>query len=181
LSAIKAAEPDVIYIPGYYADVALIAKQARAMGMDQPLLGGDGWDAPELWQLGGDALNNSYMSTHYSDDDPSPAIQSFVQQYKQRYQNLVPDAHAALAYDAARVLFDALQRAGTTDSAKLRDALAQTKDFGGVTGIITMDADRNAIKPAIVLKLQDAASIYQERIQPKPVAPASISAAPPKR
>ena len=178
LSAIKAAEPDVIYIPGYYADVALIAKQARAIGMNQPLLGGDGWDAPELWQLGGDALNNSYMSTHYSVDDPSPAIQSFVQQYKQRYGNLLPDAHAALAYDAARVLFDALQRAGTTDSAKLRDALAQTKDFGGVTGIITMDADRNAIKPAIVLKLKDAASIYQERIQPKSL-PSSVTVSAP--
>jgi branched-chain amino acid transport system substrate-binding protein len=178
LSSIKAAEPDVIYIPGYYADVALIAKQARAIGMQQPLLGGDGWDAPELWQLGGDALNNSYMSTHYSVDDPSPAIQAFVHQYKQRYGNLVPDAHAALAYDAARVLFDALQRAGTTDSEKLRDALAQTKDFGGVTGIITIDADRNAIKPAVVLKLQDAAFIYQERIQPKSL-PASVTVSAP--
>jgi len=186
LSSIKAAEPDVIYIPGYYADVALIAKQARALGVDQPLLGGDGWDAPELWQLGGDALNNSYMSTHYSVDDPAPAIQAFVQQYKQRYGNLVPDAHAALAYDAARVLFDAIHRAGTTDSAKLRDALAQTKDFGGVTGIITIDADRNAIKPAVVLKLKDAAFIYQERIQPKsltaangpPSAPAAPTATP---
>lgn len=177
LSTIKAAEPDVIYIPGYYADVALIAKQARAMGMSQPLLGGDGWDAPELWQLGGDALNNSYMSTHYSVDDPSPAIQSFVQQYKQRYGNLAPDAHAALAYDAARVLFDALQRSGLTDSAKLRDALAQTKDFGGVTGIITIDGDRNAIKPAVVLKLQDAAFIFQERIQPQSLpATATVSA-----
>ena len=178
LSSIKAAEPDVIYIPGYYADVALIAKQARALGMNQPLLGGDGWDAPELWQLGGDALNNSYMSTHYSVDDPSPSIQAFVQQYKQRYGNLVPDAHAALAYDAARVLFDAIQRAGTTDSGKLRDALAQTKDFAGVTGIITMDADRNAIKPAVVLKLKDAAFIYQERIQPKPLT-ASTTSVPP--
>jgi branched-chain amino acid transport system substrate-binding protein len=179
LSSIKSAEPDVIYIPGYYGDVALIAKQARTMGMNQPLLGGDGWDAPELWQLGGDALNNSYMSTHYSVDNPSPAIQTFVQQYKQRYGNVVPDAHAALAYDAARLLFDAIRRAGTTDSAKLRDALAQTKDFDGVTGIINMDGDRNAIKPAVVLKLHDAAFIYQETIQPKSLAPASTSAASP--
>ena len=166
LSSIKAAEPDVIYIPGYYGDVALIAKQARALGMNQPLLGGDGWDAPELWQLGGDALNNSYMSTHYSVDNPAPVIQSFVHEYKQRYQNLIPDAHAALAYDATRLLFDAINRAGATDSAKLRDALAQTKNFNGVTGIINMDADRNAIKPAVVLKLQDAAFIYQETIAP---------------
>ena len=167
LSTIRSAEPDVIYIPGYYGDVALIAKQARMIGLTQPLLGGDGWDAPELWQLGGDALNGSYISTHYSIDDPSPAIQKFVEGYKQRYGNLLPDAHAALAYDAARLLFDAISRAGNTDNSKLREALAQTKNFGGVTGIITMDADRNAIKPAVVLKLQDVRSIYQETIQPQ--------------
>jgi len=171
LSSIKAAEPDVIYIPGYYGDVALIAKQARALGLEQPLLGADGWDAPELWQLGGDALNGSYMSTHYSPDSPTPEIQSFVEEYKQRYQNLLPDAHAALAYDATRLLFNALERAGTTDSGPLREALAQTKDFKGVTGLISIDADRNAVKPAIVLKLENAAFIYQETVQPKTNAP----------
>jgi branched-chain amino acid transport system substrate-binding protein len=176
LSAIKAAEPDVIYIPGYYLEVALIAKQARALGLNQPLLGGDGWDAPELWQLGGDALNNSYISTHYSPDDPSPRIQDFVHEYKQRYQNLVPDAHAALAYDATMLLFDAIKRAGSTDGPQLRDALAQTKNFEGVTGLISMDADRNAVKPAVVLKLQDASFIYQEKVQPKALSGATPSA-----
>src|SRR6185295_5796563 len=166
LSTIRAAEPDVIYIPGYYGDVALIAKQARMIGLTQPLLGGDGWDAPELWQLGGDALNGSFISTHYSVDNPSPAIQSFVEQYKQRYGNQLPDAHAALAYDAARLLFDALTRIGSTDPDKLREALAQTKNFAGVTGVISMDGDRNAVKPAVVLKLQDLKFIYQETIQP---------------
>jgi len=166
LSTIKAAEPDVIYIPGYYGDVALIAKQARMIGLTQPLLGGDGWDAPELWQLGGDALNGAYISTHYSIDNPSPAIQSFVDQYKQRYGNLLPDAHAALAYDAARLLFDALTRIGSTEPDKLREALAQTRNFAGVTGVISMDGDRNAVKPAVVLKLEDLKSIYQETIQP---------------
>lgn len=179
LSAIKAAEPDVIYIPGYYGEVARIAKQARAFGLEQPLLGGDGWDAPELWQLGGDALNGSYITTHYSVDDPSPGIQSFVQDYKLRYQNLVPDAHAALAYDAARFLFDAIKRTGSTDSAQLREALAQTKDFDGVTGFISIDAQRNAVKPAVVLKLQDASYIYQEKIQPKPVVPVGSPSATP--
>ena len=178
LSAIKAAEPDVIYIPGYYGDVAQIAKQARALGLEQPLLGGDGWDAPELWQLGGDALNGSYISTHYSPDMPSPEIQAFVEEYKQRYQNLSPDAHAALAYDAARLLFDAIESAGTTDSGPLRDALAQTRDFKGVTGMISIDADRNAVKPAVVLKLQDAAFIYQETIQPKTSEPQPTPASP---
>jgi len=181
LSSIKAAEPDVIYIPGYYLEVALIAKQARALGLDQPLLGGDGWDAPELWQLGGDALNGSYISTHYSPDDPSPKIQEFVQEYKQRYQNLVPDAHAALAYDATLLLFDAIKRAGTTDGPQLRDALAHTKDFDGVTGLISIDADRNAVKPAVVLKLQDASFIYQEKILPKTADTSSVSKSSPER
>ena len=167
LSSIRAAEPDVIYIPGYYGDVARIAKQARMVGLEQPLLGGDGWDAPELWQLGGAALNGAYISTHYSIDDPSPAIQAFVESYKQRYQNLLPDAHAALAYDATRLLFGAITRADTTESEKLREALARTRNFEGVTGVISMDSDRNAVKPAVVLKLQDVRFIYQETIQPR--------------
>lgn len=174
LSTIRAAEPDVIYIPGYYGDVALIAKQARMIGLTQPLLGGDGWDAPELWQLGGDALNGSYISTHYSVDDPSPAIQAFVETYKQRYGNLLPDAHAALAYDAARLLFDAMARGGLENSVKLREALAQTRNFAGVTGIINIDGSRNAIKPAVVLKLQDLRFIYQETIQPELLRPAPL-------
>ncbi len=167
LSTIRATNPDVIYIPGYYADVAIMAKQARQLGLNQPLLGGDGWDAPELWPLGGDALNNSYITSHYSPGDPSPAIQKFVHDYKQRYGNLEPDAHAALAYDAMNVVADAIRRAGTTDSAKLREALAQTKDFSGVTGMISMNRDRDAVKPAVVLKLEDGRRIYQQTIQPE--------------
>ncbi len=120
LSAIKAADPDVIYIPGYYGDVAIIAKQARQLGLTIPLLGADGWDAPELWELGGDALNGSYISNHYSAEDPAETIQKFVQAYRQRYGNLTPDAHAALAYDALRFLAEAIQKAGTTEGPKLR-------------------------------------------------------------
>lgn len=179
LSTIKAAEPDVIYIPGYYGDVALIAKQARLVGLNQPLLGGDGWDAPELWQLGGDSLNGSFITTHYSVDDPSAAIQQFVHQYKLRYGNLLPDAHAALGYDAMRVLADAISRAHSTDPTKLREALAQTKEFAGVTGVISMDPSRNAVKPAVVLKLQDARYIYQETIQPESSAPSPSPSASP--
>ena len=167
MSLIKAANPDVIYIPGYYGDVAIIAKQARQLGLTVPLLGADGWDAPELWELGGDALNGTYISNHYSADDPSETIQKFVKAYRQRYGNLRPDAHAALAYDALRFLAEAIQRAGTTEGPKLRDALAETKDFAGITGIISMDRDRNAVKPAVVLKLQDLKYIYQETIQPE--------------
>lgn len=181
LNAIRLSAPDVIYIPGYYGNVAIIAKQARQMGITQPLLGGDGWDAPELWDLGGDALNGSYISNHYSADDPSPAIQQFVREYKLHHSNLTPDAHAALAYDAMRVLADAILRAGSTDGPKLRDALAQTKNFPGVTGLITINQERNAIKPAVVLKLQDGKYIYQEKIQPETAAPSASPAASPVR
>jgi len=169
LSSISEVRPDVIYLPGYYGDIAVIAKQARQLGMTQPLLGGDGWDAPELWQLAGDSINGSYISNHYSADDPSPAIQKFVKDYKQHYGNLTPDAHAALAYDAMRFLAEAIQRAGTTEGEKLRDALAQTRNFSGVTGIISMDSERNAVKAAVILKLQDGRYIYQETIQPDTV------------
>src|SRR6185295_6901661 len=154
LSAIKANNPDVIYIPGYYGDVALIARQARQLGLTMPLLGADGWDAPELWQLGGEALNNCFISNHYSADDPSPTIQNFTHNYRLRYGNLTPDAHAALAYDAMRFLAEAIQKAGT-EGKQLRDALSQTKNFAGVTGSITIDSLRNAVKPAVILKLQD--------------------------
>ncbi|MGI8899010.1 MAG: ABC transporter substrate-binding protein [Pyrinomonadaceae bacterium] len=177
LSSMSDARPDVIYVPGYYGDIAVIAKQARQLGMTQPLLGGDGWDAPELWQLAGDSINGSYISNHYSADDPSPAIQKFVHDYKLHWGNLTPDAHAALAYDAMRFLAEAIQRAGTTEGDKLRDALARTRNFQGVTGIISMVSERNAVKPAVILKLQDGRYIYQETIQPEaPEAKASPSA-----
>jgi branched-chain amino acid transport system substrate-binding protein len=179
LSSISAAGPDVIYLPGYYGDIAVIAKQARQLGITQPLLGGDGWDAPELWQLAGDSINGSYISNHYSADDPSPAIQTFVHDYKLHWGNLIPDAHAALAYDAMRFLAEAIERAGTTEGGKLRDALAQTRNFLGVTGIISMDSQRNAVKSAVILKLQDGRYIYQETIQPEAVAaPAMPSPSP---
>ena len=165
LTSIRSAGPEVIYVPGYYGEVGVIAKQAKQLGISQPLLGGDGWDAPQLFQLGGDALNGDFISNHYSVEDPSPAIQKFVSNFKGRY-SIVPDALAALGYDAMRVLGDALKRAGTTNGPKLRDAIAATKDFPGVTGVITINAERNAVKPAVVLKLQDGKYVYQETIKP---------------
>ena len=136
LTAIRSASPDVIYVPGYYGEVGVISNQAKQLGIKAPLLGGDGWDAPQLWELGGASLNGNYISNHYSVDDPSPAIQKFVADYKARF-NILPDALAALGYDSMKVLADSIKRAGTTESAKLRDAIAQTKDFPGVTGKIT--------------------------------------------
>jgi branched-chain amino acid transport system substrate-binding protein len=165
LTAIKAKNPQGIFIPGYYTEVGLIARQARTLGLTVPLLGGDGWDSPKLWEIGGEALNNSYFSTHYSVDDPSPAIQKFVADYKARF-NEVPDGLAALGYDAAHILFDAIRRANSTEPSQIRDALAQIKDYAGVTGTITLDAERNAIKPAVVLKVQDGKFPFIEAVSP---------------
>lgn len=170
LTAIRAANVDVIYVPGYYGEVGVIANQTKQLGIKAPLLGGDGWDAPQLWQLGGASLNGDYISNHYSVDDPSPAIRKFVADYEARYK-VLPDALAALGYDSMKVLADAINRAGGTDSAKLRDAIAATSNFPGVTGQITIDAERNAVKPAVVLKLQDSKFVYETTIYPEGLTP----------
>ncbi len=165
LTQIKAANPEAIYVPGYYTEVGTISRQARELGITAPLLGGDGWDSPRLFEIGGEALNGCYISNHYSRDDPSPQIQKFVKDYSDRYKQ-APDALAALGYDAAKILVDAIGRAGSTDGAKVRDALAQTKDFSGVTGKITIDADHNAVKPAVILKIENGKFVYVETVSP---------------
>ena len=177
LTAIRSANPDVIYVPGYYGEVGVISNQTKQLGIKAPLLGGDGWDAPQLWQLGGASLNGNYISNHYSVDDPSPAIQKFVADYKARY-NISPDALAALGYDSMKVLADAIKRAGSTENTKLRDAIAQTKDFPGVTGKISIDKDRNAVKPAVVLKLENSKFVYETTIAPEGSTPPATSSAP---
>jgi len=166
LTAIRSKNPDVIYVPGYYGEVGVISKQAKQLDIKAPMLGGDGWDSTQLWDLGGTSLNGNFISNHYSVDDPSPAIQKFVADYKGR-NGEVPDALAALGYDAMRVLADAIKRAGTTEGPQLKDAINATKDFVGVTGTISLDKDRNAVKPAVVLKLQDKKYVYQETIYPE--------------
>jgi len=178
LTAIRNSNPDVIYIPGYYGQVAIIAKQARELGMNMPLLGGDGWDSPELWKLGGDALKNTYISNHYSAENPAPEIQNFVKNYQAKF-GAVPDSLAALAYDSAKVLADAIKRAGGAhDSAKLKDAINATKNFAGVTGLITLDSSRNAVKPAVVLALNPAAGKFEfkETIYPEGMTPPTADA-----
>ncbi len=176
LTKIRNLKPDVIYIPGYYGQVGIIAKQARELDMNMPLLGGDGWDSPELWKLGGAALKNTYISNHYSAENPAPEIQNFVKAYKAKF-NVEPDSLAALAYDAAKVLADAIKRAGGTDSAKLRDAINSTKNFPGVTGQITIDSSRNAVKPAVVLELDPTAGKFKfkETIAPEGSAPSAAA------
>jgi branched-chain amino acid transport system substrate-binding protein len=165
LTSIKAKNPQAIFVPGYYTAVGLIARQAKRQGLTVPLLGGDGWDSPSLIGIGGEALNGSFLSNHYSVDDPSPRIQKFVAAYKAKY-NAVPDALAGLGYDSAMVLFEAMKRAGSTEGPKVRDAIAQTKDYEGVTGKITLNAERNADKPAVVLEIKDGKFAYRETITP---------------
>lgn len=168
LTNIRSSNPDVLYVPGYYGQVGIIAKQSRELGMNIPILGGDGWDSPDIWKLGGDALKNSYLSNHYSVDDPSPAIQKFVAAYKAKFNGTSPDALAALAYDAMNILADSIKRAGTTEGSKLRDAIAQTTNFAGVTGSITINKDRDAVKPAVVLELDPATQKFKYKTTIKP-------------
>jgi len=166
LNAIKAANPEVIFIPGYYTEVGTIARQARDQGIKVPLIGGDGWDSPKLFEGAGTALEGCYFSNHYSTENKDPRVQQFVTAYKAKFSGREPDAMAALGYDVARIFADAVKRAGDTDPARLRDAIAGTKDFAGVTGTITLDEKRNATKPAVVLEVKGKAFKFVETVQP---------------
>jgi branched-chain amino acid transport system substrate-binding protein len=167
LTTLKAANPDAIMVPGYYTDVGLIVAQARQLGIKVPLFGGDGWEAPELIEIAGaEALEGTYYSTHFSPESTEPLSQQFVEAYKAEYGGQVPDAMAALGYDAVRVLADAIERAGTTDSQALRDALAATRDIAGATGLTTLDENRDATKPAVIITVRDGKFQYVETISP---------------
>ena len=166
LTAIKAANPEAIFAPCYYTEAGLIVRQARELGINVPMFGGDGWEAPELLEIGGKAMEGTYYSTHYSAEDQSPRVQEFVKKFKARWSGETPDAMAALGYDSAMVLADGIKRAGTTDEPKLRDAIAGTKDFEGVTGKTNLDAKRNATKPAVIITVKDGKFKYVETINP---------------
>ncbi|MBM3833039.1 MAG: ABC transporter substrate-binding protein [Verrucomicrobia bacterium] len=163
LTATKAADPQAIFVPGYYTEAGLIARQARQLGINVPLFGGDGWESPKLIEIGGAAVEGTYYSTHYSPEDQSPVVQNFVKKYQERYKE-TPDAMAALGYDSAMVLADAIKRAGSTEGPKIRDALAATKDFHGVTGRTMIDAERNASKPAVMVTIKDGKFKYVETL-----------------
>jgi branched-chain amino acid transport system substrate-binding protein len=165
LTNLKSKNPEAIFVPGYYTEVGLIARQAQHLGLTVPLLGGDGWDSPKLTEIGGQALNGCYFSTHSSAQDPSPEVKNFVKQYEARFHQ-EPDANAVLGYDAMRILGDAIIRTGSTEGRRIRDALTATKNFPGVSGSITIDANRNAIKPAVVLRVNNGALEFVQRVQP---------------
>jgi branched-chain amino acid transport system substrate-binding protein len=166
LTDLKSANPDVIIITGYYPEASLIAKQARQFGIKATLVGGDGWDGSSLIPVGGKAIEGAFFSNHFSTEDKSPLVQDFVKKYKEKY-NVVPDAFAALGYDATKLLADAIKRAGSTDSDKLRAAIQDTEGFPGVSGKITIGKDRNAVKSAVILTIKDGALKYAETIEPK--------------
>jgi branched-chain amino acid transport system substrate-binding protein len=166
LTAIKSKNPEAIFIPGYYTDVGLIAIQAREIGITVPLFGGDGWESEKLTEgKAKNALEGCYFSTHVSTENPDPAVQNFIKKYKEKY-NLMPDAMSFLSYDAGLILFDAIKRAGSTDSEKIKNELAKTKDFAGVTGRISINEQRNAVKPAVILEIKNGQFKYKETIQP---------------
>ncbi|HEX7631362.1 MAG TPA: ABC transporter substrate-binding protein, partial [Lacunisphaera sp.] len=166
LTALKTAGVDCILHSGNYTEGALICIQARQLGLDVPIFGGDAWEAPQLIEIGGKAVEGTYYSTHGSPESTAPEVRNFVQKFRARWDGETPDSIAALGYDAAQLLFNALQRAGTTENTKLRDAIAATKDFPGVTGRITIDKDRNATKSAVILTVKDGKFAYVETVDP---------------
>lgn len=164
LTKIIQAKPEVIYVPDFYNDVGLIAKQARELGFKGPLAGADGWDSPELAKIAGDAIEGGIFTNHYSKDDTRAVVQDFVKKYRDKF-GAEPDALAALSYDGANLLFDAIKRAGKTDGTAIRDALASSK-FDGVIGSITYDANRNPIKSAVIIEMKGGAQVYRTTVNP---------------
>jgi branched-chain amino acid transport system substrate-binding protein len=165
LTAIKSSGAQAIWVPGYYAEVGAIARTAARLGVKVPLLGGDGWDAPELFTIGGDALNGSYFSNHFAPDQASAQSQKFVSDFKAKYGQ-EPTGLGALGYDGVMLIADAIKRAGKVDPTALRDALAVTKNYSAVTGTITMDKDRNPEKSVVVLKIDGGKAKYEALVNP---------------
>ena len=167
LTTIRETAPQGIFVPGYYTDVGNIALQTRKLGMTVPLLGGDGWTSSELHKIGGEAIEGSYFSNHYSEEEDRPLVKQFVTKFNERYK-VMPDSMAALGYDAALVLADAIKRAGSTDSAALAKAIGETSGLEAVTGKITLDAQRNAQKPAVILQVAPGGAFkYVASVAPK--------------
>ena len=170
LTTAKSLRPDVIFLPGYYTEAGLILLQARQLGITNPFVGGEGWDSPALLQVAGKSADGDFYANHFSAADPDPTVQKFVQSYQAKYHSS-PDALAALWYDGARILAQAIQQAGATDAAKVRDALAAIKDFPGVTGKISIDENRNAAKPAVILTIEHGELKLVDHVAPQAAAP----------
>ncbi|MED3892226.1 ABC transporter substrate-binding protein [Peribacillus frigoritolerans] len=167
LTRLKSAKPDFIFLPGYYEEAGLIVKQARETGLDVPFMGGDGWDSPKLVEIAGaKALNNTYITNHYSSGDPDKKIQNFVSAFKAKYKDKSPDAFNALGYDTGYFLADAIKRAGSADSEKIKEALEKTADLELVTGTFTLDEKHNPIKSATILEFKEGKQVFNTKINP---------------
>jgi branched-chain amino acid transport system substrate-binding protein len=163
LTKIKAMDFDVIFIAGYYGEAGLIIKQARSMGIDVPILGADGFDSPKLAELAGaDAANDIYFSNHYSSLDQDPAVQDFIKTFKEKY-NAEPNAFNALGYDLAKFTCDGISRASELKGEAVKEALAATKDYVGVTGTFSVGEDHNAIKALVIIEMQGGEQVKSTR------------------
>jgi branched-chain amino acid transport system substrate-binding protein len=165
LTSIKTKAPKVLFIPGFYTEVGQIAIQARDLGMTIPMVGGDGWDSPTVLEIGGKSIDGSYFSDHYFVGDPTPRVQDFVKKIHDR-NGRNPDANAALGYDALHIFAQAATRAGSLDRKAIRDQIAATKDYPGVSGTITMGPDRNPIKPVAMIKIENGQMTFAEWVKP---------------
>lgn len=167
LTTIKGLNPDVIYLPGYYEEVGLIVKQARELGLNTPILGGDGYESPKLAELAGKtALNEVYFTNHYSSKDTTAEVVNFQKAFKDKY-NKEPDAFNALGYDLAYFVADAIKRTGEVDPVKLKEALAATKDFKGITGNISIDENHNPVKSITILQMKNGEQTFLKKLDPK--------------
>jgi branched-chain amino acid transport system substrate-binding protein len=165
LTALKSTNPEIIFVPGYYNEAALIVKQGRELNIALPFIGGDGWDSAKLLEIGGEAMEGTFYCNHYSTHDTREVVQNFVQKFRAKF-NETPDAIAALSYDAVRILLNSIRACGSTEGPKLRDAIAATRDFDGVTGTITISPERNATKSAVILTVKDGQLMPKETIRP---------------
>lgn len=167
LTAVKAANVDAVFVPGYYTESALIVRQARDLGITVPFFGGDGWESEKLLEIGGEALNGCYYSTHFSPENQDPAVAQFVAKFKKRWPTAgSPDAFAALGYDAAYILADAIKRAGSVEGPAIREALAATRNFAGASGVTTIDSNRNATKGATIIAIKNGRLEFNKTVAP---------------
>lgn len=166
LTKIKATNPDFLYVPGYYQEVGLIVKQARELGMNMPIAGGDGWDSAKMPEIAGAAaLNNTYFSSLYSPEDSSDINKNFVAAYEKAYGQK-PDVFAALSYDSALLVAEAIKNAGSTEPAKISEAMAKINGFSGVSGSVTFDDKHNPVKSAVILEYKGGAQSLKTKINP---------------
>ncbi len=164
LTKVLASKPDVLYISDYYSDVAIMAKQARELGFKGPMIGGDGWDSPKLVEIAGPAVEGCFFTNHYAKEDKAPIVQEFVKKYTDKF-HVAPDALAALGYDGANIMLDAVNRAGSTDGAAIQSALAKT-DLRVVTGQVKFDGERNPVKSAVIIEIKGGQQVYKTTVAP---------------